>query len=323
MLIYSISYIVLATIVVLLSNKLADYVDLIDKKTNISGAFIGGVILAAVTSLPELFTSISSVTIVKQPSMVIGNILGSNIFNMTILGLMIFFASKRFIKLPIGTSHLKSALFSLVMFGLIFCTIFLNLDFSIFHFSIYSLAIIAIYILSVRFMASDNVDDDSEANSNLTLKQIVIRFVFAAIALVSVSITITFVTDKLASLLKLDATLAGALFLGLATSLPELTSSIALVRKSNFNACVGNIMGSGIFNFLILAISDFIYTKGSVYTGEGQTKSLVLFGTISVSLVIISLLFKRFAKEYNTKNNIISKVLGTLIVACYVLFIVV
>ena len=49
---WSLCYIVLAALVVVLSVKLADYVDLIDKKTDISGAFIGGVVLAAVTSLP-------------------------------------------------------------------------------------------------------------------------------------------------------------------------------------------------------------------------------------------------------------------------------
>ena len=50
-------YVVLLVAVVYLSMKLGDFVDLLDKKTNISGAFIGEVMLAAVTSLPELFTS--------------------------------------------------------------------------------------------------------------------------------------------------------------------------------------------------------------------------------------------------------------------------
>ena len=51
-----------------------------DRTTGLSGAFLGGVMLAAVTSIPELITSITAVAIVKQPDMVIGNILGSNLF---------------------------------------------------------------------------------------------------------------------------------------------------------------------------------------------------------------------------------------------------
>ena len=75
-------YVVLLVAVVYLSMKLGDFVDLLDKKTNISGAFIGGVMLAAVTSLPELFTSGSAVLLVGENDLVLGNIFGSNIFNM-------------------------------------------------------------------------------------------------------------------------------------------------------------------------------------------------------------------------------------------------
>ena len=63
-----IGYAVTVIVVVLLSFKLGKYVDIIDAKSKISGAFIGGVMLAAVTSLPELFTSLSSVWIVRESS---------------------------------------------------------------------------------------------------------------------------------------------------------------------------------------------------------------------------------------------------------------
>ena len=45
-------YLLLAVTVTLLSVKASDYVDLLDKKTSLSGAFIGGILLSAVTSLP-------------------------------------------------------------------------------------------------------------------------------------------------------------------------------------------------------------------------------------------------------------------------------
>ena len=59
-------YFVFAAGIVFFSKKLADYVDALDKKTKISGAFIGAVLLAAVTSLPELFTSISATLLVED-----------------------------------------------------------------------------------------------------------------------------------------------------------------------------------------------------------------------------------------------------------------
>ena len=86
-------YVVLAGGLVFLSDKLGNYIDLLDKKTKISGAFLGGVLLAAVTSLPELFTSISATLFVHEKDLVIGNVLGSNLFNLSVLGfcLLVFF----------------------------------------------------------------------------------------------------------------------------------------------------------------------------------------------------------------------------------------
>ncbi|MGL5313577.1 MAG: sodium:calcium antiporter, partial [Peptostreptococcaceae bacterium] len=78
------SYAIVATIVVFLSIKAAKYVDLIDKTTSLSGAFIGGILLSAVTSLPELLTTISATAWLDSPGLSVGNILGSNLFNLTI-----------------------------------------------------------------------------------------------------------------------------------------------------------------------------------------------------------------------------------------------
>ncbi len=323
MLLNVILYVVLASLVVFLSVKLGEYVDLIDKKTELSGAFIGGVILAAVTSLPELFTSISAVTIVKQPNMVIGNILGSNIFNMTILGVLMIIFAKRFAKSVVGSSHLKTAIFTFSMFALMFIPVYLGYDLSFINISIYSVLIVGMYVLSIRFMAGDTAEDSGEDYSDLTLRQIIVRFIIMSVLLVASSIAITYVTDRLAKDLNLGATLAGALFLGIATSLPELTSCFTLARKNNFNACVGNVLGSGVFNFCILAVADIIYRKGSVYEGDSQSKMLVLFGIISIVLVGITLTLKSKAKKKESeKLSPVYFLLGVGITACYALFII-
>ena len=78
------AYIALAAAIIFLSYKLGDYVDLLDKKTKISGAFIGGIVLAAVTSLPELFTSVTA-AMKKNSDIAVGNIVGSNIFNILVV----------------------------------------------------------------------------------------------------------------------------------------------------------------------------------------------------------------------------------------------
>lgn len=81
-----IGYMLMVALIVFLSMKLGKYVDIIDAKSKISGAFIGGVMLAAVTSLPELFTSLTAVWVVRENELVLGNILGSDLVNLAFFG---------------------------------------------------------------------------------------------------------------------------------------------------------------------------------------------------------------------------------------------
>lgn len=312
-------YVILASMVVFFSIKLADYVDLIDKKSNLSGAFIGGVILAAVTSLPELFTSISSVLMLNKPDMVMGNILGSNLFNECIFAIILVIMGKGFANAKVGGSHLKTTLFTLFLFVAMFFATYLGFDKSFFNISVYSVLIIGTYALSIKFMATDNAENDEEDTSSLTMKQIVIRFIIMALLLVVSSVFVTLVTDKLAEGFHMGATVAGALFLGIATSLPELTSSFTLARKGNFNATVGNVMGSGMFNFCILALGDLMYRGGSIYNSDGS-KMLVLFGTIATLLVTVTLAVKKTDSKKGGVS-LLYRALGLGVLACYGLFI--
>ena len=72
-------YIITVAAVVWFSILASRYIDMIDRSTRLSGAFLGGVLLSAITSLPELFTSISATILIDNPSLCIGNILGSNL----------------------------------------------------------------------------------------------------------------------------------------------------------------------------------------------------------------------------------------------------
>ncbi len=314
-------YIVLALAVIGFSIKAADYVDLIDKKTNISGAFIGGVVLAAITSLPELFTSLSAVLILNNSELVLGNILGSNIFNLATLGTISLIFIRGFVKENVGKNHLKTSLFVLFVNIILFFPVYFSKNMSIFNISIVSIIILICYFLSLRFMANDNVETDEEEKDEckLTMKQIVIRFILASIGLVLASIFITYVTEIISDKLNLAASLSGALFLGIATSLPEVTSSIALARKSKFNLVVGNIIGSNMFNLFIICITDILYIGNSVYlTTHFQTKLLLLMGFISTIVVSIIL----FLKNLNKQNKFVYILLSSLTIILYLAYLI-
>lgn len=312
-------YIIVAAGVIYLSNKASQYVDLLDKTTSLSGAFIGGILLSAVTSLPELFTSISSTLFLDKPGLCIGNILGSNLFNVAILSLFILFVSKAFKQAKISKSHTWVSIAVLIIYIVILLNKESILRFEVLTISITSLIIGVLYFLGVKNMSSENgentVSEDAGEVTNLTLKQIVTRFILVSIGIIVLSIIITYITDVIAGRLGLGSGLAGAIFLGVATSLPEVSSTIALFKMRNFDIAVGNIIGSNLFNFLILGIADVLYFGNGIYDfSDPKTVNLTVFGLIAAVLFTIFLKLREHGKKMLYPVGII---------ACYLLFLIV
>ena len=307
------AYGLLAVLVVLFSIKLSQYVDALDKKTNLSGAFIGGVMLAAVTSLPELFTSLTAVLALDQPQLVQGDVLGSNVFNLCIIAVVILIATNGYRKSQVSRSHKQTLFYGLVMYALVFLAIIkpITLDLGILNVNLMTILILIVYAINVRSMkGDDSADNDEPCDLDLTVLQITVRFLLFSVALVLVSILLTQVTNIIAKDLNMGATVAGAIFLGVATSLPELSASISLMRLGNFNASFGNVVGSNLFNFIIFCFADIIYTKGSIYLNDGQVMNLIGFGALS-SVIALGFL-------YGKKHTWLLRVLSILILGCYV-----
>lgn len=291
-----IQYLILAALVVALAVKLSYYVDALDKKTHLSGAFIGGVLLAAVTSLPELFTALTAVLALDKPQLVQGDILGSNVFNLCVIAGLLLFYSKDYMNAKLSKSHRSTLWYGLAMYVCAFFAIIKPIDINLgfININLMTLAIIVIYAINVKFMKSDDsAENENEDDCPLSVKQVIVRFILCSVSLVGVSVLLTHVTDSISHDLNLGSTVAGAIFLGIATSLPELSASVNLVRIKNYNASFGNIVGSNLFNFTILCFADILYTKGGIYINESQVMNLLMFGAISSVFALGLLKFQK------------------------------
>ena len=289
-------YLALAIAVVLLAVRLSYYVDVLDRKTNLSGAFIGGVMLAAVTSLPELFTALTAVIAIDRPQLVQGDIFGSNVFNLCVISVLILFTYQNYRRSSLSKTHKSTIIYSLIMYALAFIGMLKPMEISlgVLNVNLMSILILVVYGINVLFMKNDeSAENENEDNCHLSVIQVVIRFILYSVSLVCVSILLTHVTDQVAEELNLGATAAGAIFLGIATSLPELSASINLVRMKNYNASFGNIVGSNLFNFTILCFADLVYSKGSIFISEPQALNLLGFGALSSLLAYLLIRFKK------------------------------
>lgn len=321
-------YLVAAAAVVFFSIKLSDYVDLLDKKTNLSGALLGSIMLAAVTSLPELFTSITATVLIRDNSLVLGNILGSNIFNITLFAIIYLFFFKKLTEAGVAKYHLVTMGFVGALYAVTTVASFV-FDFN--HilwgwFNPMSILIVAVYALCVwKTPKIEEPDEDEEVESKLTVKQIVVLFIIFAILLIGASIGITYLTDWVVDSFGFGSTFGGALFLGVATSLPEMTSTINLCKKKNFNAAYGNIIGSCTFNFIILVFGDILSFRceRTIYSVDQSSFLLLVLGVASLILCLVAFLISISKKFRNAIGfRILFYAFGALFIGIYVTFLV-
>ncbi|MBR3266692.1 MAG: hypothetical protein IKI55_00980, partial [Bacilli bacterium] len=182
------------------------------------------------------------------------------------------------------------------------------------------------YVISIiKTPKIEEAEEEEEKESKITLKTAVILFVVFAVVLVAASIFLTYLTDGISVKYNLGASFGGALFLGVATSLPELTSTINLARKRNFQAAYSDLIGSCIFNFLILTFSDVLSfgCRSNVYFFDQSAFMMVVFGAVEfIALLIALILLIKGVDGSKIGNRILFYFLGAVLVASYVAFIV-
>ncbi len=313
------SYFLLAAIVIFAAVKVSNQVDLLDKKTSLGGALIGGFLLAATTSLPEVITSLTSVVdpSIADPTLAVGNILGSNIFNVLIIALVDIYFIKRFFlnKVSyINNKALISVIFVYLTVGIgMFFGTKLTVDFIGLKFSLIVILILLQYLYTIKLLsnaeealeptaeikiepASKHFEDKIERTS---LTSIIVGFLLWAAVLVVMSIFITKVTDRLADELNLGASFAGSLFLGIATSLPEATAVFYLVKIKNYDLAIANIIGSNIFNLAILAFVDVFYIEENIFASIWESSNILwIIGLVNCVLLLYTLLRRKTSNAF-------------------------
>ena len=290
-------FLILAVLTAFVSIKLSYYGDALSKQTKISTAFVGGLLIAAITSLPEFVTSISAV-ILDNPTLSFGDILGSNMFNIFALAIYNLLFLKRFI-----FSNSKSTfLYECVILLIEYIFILLNLRI---------LTTIVLFILYFLYAFKVSKSENKEKIIDKKEKHPLIKFIFSGIILIILSILLTLQADKLTHIYPhISSSTIGAILLGITTSLPEVVSTFALIKYDNYDMAIANILGSNIFNFLVLSISD-LFNDNSIYNMVDINSKMYLYGGIIITIILLISLIK--------KNKIISIILSILISLIYLL----
>ena len=234
----------------------------------VSPLIIGLTIVAFGTSFPELAVSVTS-AIKGQNALAVGNVVGSNIFNtLMVLGFSAIFMPVLVQKNLIQKDLPFNILISFVLFVLSFDIFFSNFGAQTSNIlsrgdGIVLLSLFAIYMFYIVFSAlSSRSEFESQTEGDIkqmgVVKSIIFTVCGAAAIVIGGDLTVDAAT-AIALHWGMSETLVGLTIVAIGTSLPELVTSIIAAKKGECDLAVGNVVGSNIFNILlILGVSSVI-----------------------------------------------------------------
>jgi len=273
----------LVILTVLAGSRLARLGDQIAERSGLGRVWVGLILLSAVTSIPELFSS-GTAAFLGNADVATADILGSNMFNMVIFVLVDFFVIGSILK-SIHPNQVFTALITMCLTaGIVLAIIapislpaLLPRGYSLWPVGIMGMTLLVVYGFGMAFAHRlERRESPSSLKPDLKkpLKKILFLFGLFSFVMILISIRLGQVADGLTHIpttlgsltLHLSGGLVGGVFLAFATSLPEIVVSIGAARLGAADLSGGNLFGSNLFNLAILGVCDVLYTKGPILT---------------------------------------------------------
>jgi cation:H+ antiporter len=280
--------------------NLTRYADAIAEKTRFSGSWTGLALLATVTSLPELMTGASAVTVASAPNIAVGDVLGSSVFNLFLLALVDLLRGGESIYVQASRGHIVSAACGIALLGIVLIGLLLgDAGPALGRVGWYSPVIIAAYALAIHAVLRYERTLTPAAlhlaprHPRLTLRQAVLRYALFAAVVIAAGVWLPFVGVHLAKEMEWSNTFVGTLLIALVTSVPEIVTTIAAVRIGALDMAIGGILGSNLFDLVIVPIDDALYAAGPILAHVSPAHAISAASAIVMSAGVIAALWMR------------------------------
>lgn len=287
-----------SAVVVFAAMALARAGDVIAERTGLGHLWVGSLLIAGATSLPELVTNVTAVRI-DNPGLAAGNVFGANMLNVSNLAIIaaVFGGREIYRRLSKGQEYL--AIEAFVMTALAATYVLLGSKSNWFGVTPAAISILVVYLIGSRvlYVASKSgagPDAEEEATPGKSLRWGWTVFLISAVA-VSVSATALAISaDAIAEETGISASFIGVLAVAIVTTLPELTVGITSIRIGAPEMAIAGLYGSNAFNIAILAVADLAYVEGSLFGALGD--SHLIAGGFAVLLMGLGLIQVRLRR---------------------------
>lgn len=289
-------FLIAALVTIFAAVQLSTYADVISEKSKWGGMMVGTILLAGATSLPEVTASVTAV-LIDSPDIAVGNVLGSNLFNILIIGFFDLVYRKDKIFASMARSNIYTALLGVFLTALVFFALIIRTDISILGIGIDSIIILLTYVVGMiainKFTGSNEAAAPSlEAKApvkkkSISLKKAQTGFLIAAVITLLAGSALTFSGDGIATRTGIGASFVGSFLIAASTSLPEGVSVFIALKLRNYNLALGSILGSNLFNMILLTVSDIFYFRGPVIAASSQTNLITSTAIALLSGILV------------------------------------
>ncbi len=300
-----IQVIVCVLLVIIVGTWLSRSADIIAEKTGLGRSWVGAILLAGATSLPELAVGISAVVVFNAPDLAAGGIFGSCLFNLFILALLDIVTGPDPLLRRAQISHALAAGLGSLLLGIAAAGILLgqrNNNLMLGWVGIPSIVLFVLYLISARIIAQFELRRRAEVleqevevfqYEHISRRQSYIIFALLALAIVVLGVWLAALGDRIATVTGLGQSFIGALLLAATTSLPEVVAGVAAVRLNAVDLAVSNVFGSNIFNMGILSIYDLTYLQGDLWSNVSSVHIFTaIVAMMMTSVAIVGLIYR-------------------------------
>ncbi|WP_297794961.1 sodium:calcium antiporter [uncultured Marinobacter sp.] len=295
-----VAFVIAAVVITTAGSRLARVADELADRTGLGEALFGIFLLAGVTSLPD-FAATLSAALDARPDLAMSNVMGSMAANLVFLGIAdIIYRKANLEHAAASSTNLMLAALLIVLLALPLLAI-ASPPVSLWGVHPITPVIVGAYLFGLHLVRStDNkpmwiprlthhtVPDKPDMNLQGSLT----RAWFSFVGLAAVTGLAGWVLMESAKVISdetgLSDTLIGGLFTALATSSPELVTTIAAIRRGALTLAVSNIFGTNCFNMLVVASADAGYPGGSIYHDMAPIQ--MTWGLISILMTAILLM---------------------------------
>lgn len=293
-------FLLCALVIVASGTRLSYYGDVIAERSGLGQAWVGVIAMASVTSLPELVTGVSA-SIIRAPEIAVGDVVGSCLFNLLILGVLDLLTPTPLLNRLRAVHTLSAALGALLLSVVAVAILTAGRWPALGWIGLTSPILMGGYLLAVRALfvferTHDQVKDDNvlaDKYAHLSLRGAVIRYAATAVVLVMAAANLPSLAVAFAAATGLDQGFVGTAFVAASTSLPEVVVSFAAMRLGAWDMAAANLLGSNLFNVAILAVDDVAYTAGPLLAAVSPGHAVTALGAVAMSVIVIAGLLVR------------------------------